>query len=131
MLSAASKSRVGTCFFRKQARLWRNSTWSGDTLIVVADLTRMNSFFTIVFASFVEAQDDFTLSFSGWLKVLFSQCAFRIAHFRSVICRQGRRFTSGPPTAHSHTPLISLTFQPNLIFTPVPWYPLKHLLTSP
>lgn len=44
--------------------------------MVVADLTRMDSFFTIAFASFVEAQHDFTLSFSGWLKVLFSQSVF-------------------------------------------------------
>jgi hypothetical protein len=32
----------------------------------------MNSFFTIAFASFVEAQHDFSQTFSGWLKVYLS-----------------------------------------------------------
>jgi hypothetical protein len=29
----------------------------------------LDSFFVIAFASFVEAQDDFSQTFSGWLKV--------------------------------------------------------------
>jgi hypothetical protein len=32
-------------------------------------LTLMDSFFVIAFASFVEAQHDFSQTFSGWLKV--------------------------------------------------------------
>lgn len=43
--------------------------WVGDTAVTVADLALMCSFFTIVFASFVETQDDFSQSFSDWLKV--------------------------------------------------------------
>jgi hypothetical protein len=80
-------------------------------MIIVADLTRMSSFFTIAFASFVEAQGDFTLCFSDWLKVLlFSRSVLLVAHCRCVVCRQGRRFTSQPPTVYSHTPLIPMKF---------------------
>ena len=43
--------------------------WVGDTAVTYADLALMFSFFTIVFASFVETQDDFSQSFSDWLKV--------------------------------------------------------------
>jgi hypothetical protein len=94
-------------FYGVQAKLLRNSTWSGVTEIFAVDLTRMNSFFTIAFASFVEAQDDFSLCFSDWLKVLvFSWRVFRVAHCRCEY-RQGRRFTSRPPIPLFHTPLSS------------------------
>lgn len=39
---------------------------------IFGELTLMNSFFTIAFASFVEAQHDFSQTFSDWLKVYLS-----------------------------------------------------------
>lgn len=67
----------------------------------------MDSFFIIAFASFVEAQQDFSENFSGWLKVslsLFLEC------FASCLlllgCRQGQRFTSRSTNAYSFVPLI-------------------------
>lgn len=41
-------------------------------MVIVANLTRMSSFFTLAFASFVEAQHDLNMSFSDWLQVLVS-----------------------------------------------------------
>ena len=41
-------------------------------MVSQASLTLMDSFFIIAFASFVEAQHDFSQTFSGWLKVSLS-----------------------------------------------------------
>jgi hypothetical protein len=63
-------------------------------------LTPLNSFFSIAFASFVEAHHDFSQSFSSWLKVhLFSWSPSRVAY--RLWIRRGQRFTSKPQTAHS------------------------------
>ena len=60
-------------FFRRQVRPWRNSKWSSAAVgVSLASLTLMDSFFIIAFASFVEAQQDFSQTFSGWLKVYLS-----------------------------------------------------------
>jgi hypothetical protein len=40
--------------------------------VSLAILTLMDSFFIVAFASFVEAQCEFSQTFSGWLKVSLS-----------------------------------------------------------
>jgi hypothetical protein len=50
-------------------------------MVIVANLSHTGSFFTLAFASFVEAQNNFDMSFSDWLKVLiFSRRTFRVAN---------------------------------------------------
>jgi hypothetical protein len=61
-----------TPFFGKRVGPWRNSEWSSSAVGIFGELTLMNSFFTIAFASFVEAQHDFSQTFSDWLKVYLS-----------------------------------------------------------
>ena len=76
----------------------------------------MSSFFTLAFASFVEAQHEFNMSFSDWLKVLiFSWSALRVAYRLWVVGKDGNlqvghgdsvRFCS----AHSHGILAKSCF---------------------
>ena len=49
----------------------------------------MFSFFTIAFASFVEAQHDFSQPFSDWLKVCLSCCPLRVAYHRIDVGENG------------------------------------------
>lgn len=76
----------------------------------------MSSFFTLAFASFVEAQHDFNMSFSDWLKVqIFSWSALRVTYRRWVAGKDGNlqvghgdsvRFCS----SHSHENLAKSCF---------------------
>lgn len=75
--------------------------WVGDTAVAAADLASMSSFFTIAFASFVEAQHDFSQSFSDWLKVRPSLALSLASCLRSPRRRQERRFTSMSIMAYS------------------------------
>ncbi len=52
----------------------------GDVAVTAADLALLFSFFTIAFATFVEAQHDFSQSFSDWLKVCLSHCPLQVAY---------------------------------------------------
>lgn len=83
------------CFFEKQARLWRNSTYSA-AMMSVASLTLSSSFFIIAFASFVEAQHDFSQTFSAWLKVSF--CFWNVSRvaYRCRVVGKDRDSQVGP-----------------------------------
>jgi hypothetical protein len=68
--------------------------------VSLASLTLMDSFFTIAFASFVEAQHDFSQTFSGWLKVslsLFIWNASQVA-YRCWAVGKDRDLQVGPRT---------------------------------
>lgn len=56
---------------------------------------RIHSFFAIAFANYVETQDDFSLSFAGWLKViLHSIHVFEADDNQSTISRRERKSRS-------------------------------------
>ena len=57
--------------------------------MTAVDLVSMYSFFTIAFASFVEAQHDFSQPFSDWLKVRLSHCPLQVAYRRLDVGQNG------------------------------------------
>lgn len=64
-------------------------------VVIIANLTCMSSFFTLAFASFVEVQHDFNMSFSDWLQVLVSSLGVYFELLTLLGYRKGRRSTSG------------------------------------
>jgi hypothetical protein len=84
--------------------------WIGDAAVATADLASMYSFFTIAFASFVEAQHDFSQSFSDWLKVRLSRYPLRVAYRRLDVGKNGDLQVSPPWLislyAHSQTIIV-------------------------
>jgi hypothetical protein len=91
--------------------------------------SHLGSFFVIAFASFVEAQQDFSQTFSGWLKVppyIFFWNASQVAHRWAV--GKDRDSQVGPRTLTHLFCSFPRIFQSGPVSSPIIWHTSKYLL---
>jgi hypothetical protein len=90
----------------------------------------MDSFFIIAFASFVEAQYDFSQTFSGWLKVRLSLFFWNTSQvdYRCRVVDKDRDLQVGPRTPTHLFRSFPRIFQSGPVSSPIIWHASKHLL---